>query len=314
VEKIKIGIPRGLLYYKYGDLWENFFHELGFEVVTSPETNKSILSKGQSLAIDESCLSMKIYLGHVAYLIDKVDYILVPRICSLYKKEKMCTNFQALYDIVNNIFDIKIINYNVDVEKGATEKKAFMKMGKNLEKKRKQIKNAYYRATRIAKRKKEHRLIKQERLLKGSTNLKILLVSHSYNMYDHLIGKVISKLLNELEVEVIYADIFDRKKIHKKYQEISKKVYWTYSKELLGSIIHYYDFIDGFILLSVFPCGPDSLTNEMCIRKMKNKPIINIIIDELTGEAGLQTRIESFVDIIKQRKEKEVKINNEENN
>ena len=55
--------------------------------------------------------------------------------------------------------------------------------------------------------------------------------------------------------------------------------------------------------MTSFPCGPDSLINELLIRKIKDIPIINIIVDEQTSEAGLHTRLESFVDIIKQKGE-----------
>lgn len=304
--KIKIGVPRALLYYKYGVLWETFFHELGYEVIISPCTNKEILSKGQALAIDESCLALKIYLGHVAYLVDKVDYVLVPRIFCLKKREKMCTNFYALYDLVNNSFPFKAIDYNIDLEQGLTEQKAFLKMGKKLKQKPALIKKAYRKALRIEKRKQEHQLIKQEILVKKSPKLKIILVGHPYNIYDELVGKRVIKLLEDEGVTIIYADLFKDYKT-KQYQLISKQVYWTYSKELLEALRHYYEQVDGIILLSVFPCGPDSLTNEMCLRKLKEKPIINIIIDELTGEAGLQTRIESFIDIIKYKREELVK-------
>ena len=78
--KIKIGIPRALLYYKYYTLWEHFFKELGLDILISPETNNEILQNGKKYTVDEACLSLKIYIGHVFYLIDKVDYILVPRI------------------------------------------------------------------------------------------------------------------------------------------------------------------------------------------------------------------------------------------
>lgn len=302
---VKIGIPKALLYYKYGDLWENFFNELKCEVIWSEDTNKKILEQGKNLSIDESCLSLKIFLGHVDNLLDKADYIIVPRIRCLKKKEKMCTNFTALYDIVKSVFNTNIIDYNIDVEKGKTEKKAFKKMGKFLSKGKQETYKAYCKAKRIAKRNNEHRIIKQEILLEKSEKTKILLVSHPYNTYDNLIGKVIFNQLKDLDVDVIYANVFDSEKIKEKYKKISEKVYWTYSKELLGSIVYYYEKVDGIILLSVFPCGPDSLTNEMCIRKLR-KPITNIIIDELTAEAGLQTRIESFVDIINEQKKRGV--------
>ena len=82
---------------------------------------------------------------------------------------------------------------------------------------------------------------------------------------------------------------------------ISQTLYWLYNRELVGSIKLLEDKIDGIILLTAFPCGPDSLVNELIIRKVRNIPTINIVIDELQGEAGLITRIESFMDIIKER-------------
>ncbi len=297
-----IGIPKALLYYKYGNTWANFLVELGFEVIYSPSTNSKLLERGKSLIIDESCLSLKIYMGHIDYLVDKADYILIPRIGSLYKKEKMCTNFNALYDIVNTVFKINILEFNIDVEKGFSEKKAFLLMGKKLKKSRKETIRAYLKAKRMVKRELNHKIIKQNLLLESKEQIKILLVAHSYNIYDNLIGNTIVEHLNKEGVNIIYSDLVDEKESKDKYIIISEKVYWTYSKELLNSIIHYYDKIDGVILLSVFPCGPDSLINEMCLRKIK-KPITAIIVDELSSDAGLQTRIESFIDIIKKRKE-----------
>ncbi len=57
--------------------------------------------------------------------------------------------------------------------------------------------------------------------------------------------------------------------------------------------------IDGIILVSAFPCGPDSMVNEMIIRKFKGIPILNIVLDDQDGTAGLETRLESFIDILK---------------
>ncbi len=59
--------------------------------------------------------------------------------------------------------------------------------------------------------------------------------------------------------------------------------------------------VDGIILLSAFPCGPDAMTNEMIIRRIKDRPILNMTLDEQTGTAGIETRLESFVDIIKMK-------------
>lgn len=305
---IKIGIPKALLYYKYGDLWCNFFNELGYTVVCSPDTNNEILEFGKNLSVDENCLSLKIFIGHVHYLVDKADYILIPRIRCVKKKEKLCIAYNALYDIINNTFNANIIVFDIDVEAGLTEKKAFINMGKKLGNKMFEIIKAYKRAKRIEKRSKMYRYMRQAELF-NNNKPKILLISHSYNSYDAFVAGPIVKCLNELGVEVIYADVFNEKEIKNKYKEISTSIYWTYNKELFGSIVCYKDKVDGIILLSSFPCGPDSLTNEICMRKLK-LPIINIIVDELSNDAGMQTRIESFIDIISEKK----KVTNERKN
>jgi predicted nucleotide-binding protein (sugar kinase/HSP70/actin superfamily) len=298
-ETISVGIPKALLYYNYHVLWEHFFYELGVDLVYSKATDKEMLEVGKSYVIDEACLSLKIYLGHIAYLVDKVDYILVPRIVSLKKHDKLCTNFYALYDIVRNLFNTKIVHYNVDLDNHITEKKAFIKMGKELGFSTTLSLHAYAKAKRIAKRNAKHRFIKQSHLLE-SKKMKILLSGHPYNLHDKLMGGIVVNILEKLDVEIIYSDVSDEMESKDKYKSISPHLYWTYNQDIVNAIIYYKDKVDGIIMLTSFPCGPDSLVNEMCLRSI-DKPIINLIIDELSSEVGLETRIESFVDIIKAR-------------
>ena len=86
-----------------------------------------ILEDGINFSIDECCLSSKIYIGHVYYLIGKVDYILVPRFCSFGSRELVCTKFNAMYDIIRNTFDnVKLIHYNIDVLKKRLNLKVFI--------------------------------------------------------------------------------------------------------------------------------------------------------------------------------------------
>ena len=133
-------------------------------------------------------------------------------------------------------------------------------------------------------------------------NKKVLLVGHPYNIYDELVGKPIINFLEKNGIDVVYADIYDDKDIEKDVQTISSDVYFTFNKELIGGIAKYKDNVDGIILVTSFPCGPDSLINELIIRKVKDKPIINIIIDESNSDTGLLTRLESFIDIITKEK------------
>ena len=101
---ITIGLPRAMLYYRYRTLWRVFFQELGMETVVSAPTDREILERGTALAIDEACLSLKIYLGHVAALVGKCDYILAPRVSNFGRHRSFCTRFEALPDLVRNVF------------------------------------------------------------------------------------------------------------------------------------------------------------------------------------------------------------------
>lgn len=295
--KITIGIPRSLLYYKYNTLWLTFFNELGIDTLVSPETNYEILENGKKNTVSEACLSLKIFIGHVNYLKDKVDYILVPRIVSLENEMKLCTNFSALYDIVKNTFKVNVISYNVDVDKGISEKDAFIKMGQELGFGKELILNAYKVSKKEEyKQRKINYLLQRKKLNRERT--KVLLVSHSYNSNDNLVGKIITDNLKKYDVDVIYADIINPDNKEKLYKNISKRLYWTYNQELLNSIEEYKDYVDGIVYLSTLPCGPDSLVNEMCIRKV-NKKNITIYMDELSSTEMIQTRLESFIDIIK---------------
>lgn len=307
---ITVGIPRAFLYFKYKYLWKTFFEELKCKILISPETNKEILKNGVNNSIDESCLSAKIYMGHVNYLIGKADYILIPRVVSFGKNEIVCTKFNAMYDIVNNTFrNINLLDYNIDIKEKQGEFKGFMKMGKVLGKDPISVAKAYMKAKKVQSYHEKQNYERQEELIKTTNKLKILVVSHPYNIYDKLIGYPVIKHLESFDVAPIYADVANREEAIKKSKQISDTLYWTYNKELIGAIEHYIDNIDGIILISTFPCGPDSLVNELCIRKIKGMPITNIILDELQGEAGLYTRLESFTDIIRERKNRRVVTN-----
>lgn len=68
---------------------------------------------------------------------------------------------------------------------------------------------------------------------------------------------------------------------------------------------------DGIIQLLPFTCMPEiiaqSTFNE--IQKKYNTPIMTLILDEMTGEAGYMTRLEAFVDMIRMRKNTNFKEN-----
>lgn len=299
MDKIKIGIPRALHYYYYGNLWKNFFENIDCEVIISPATNREIINNGVKYANDEMCLALKIYLGHVAYLKDKCDYVLVPRIDKYDINNQTCTNFLAIYDIVNNLMDIKLLNYNIDNELGEDELLGLVQIGKYLNVPISDSIKAYNKAFKISKQISDKDIIINSKKLNNDT-LKILLVGHPYIMYDQYFGIPIIKMLKNNNIEIIYCDKFDSKVTNELSNKISSSLYWKYNKEEIGSIELCKSKIDGVIFISSFPCGPDSLVNELAMRKIQ-KPYINIIIDDIDSLTGIETRIESFVDILNEK-------------
>ena len=93
----RVGIPRSLFYYYYGNFWQDFFDSLNISYIISPVSNQDIVNRGIKIANDEMCLSLKNYLGHVDYLKDKCDYILVPRISNFKNSNQTCTNFKISF-------------------------------------------------------------------------------------------------------------------------------------------------------------------------------------------------------------------------
>ncbi len=271
--------------------------------------NKKILEQGNALINDEACLSLKLYLGHILELKDKCDYILVPRLFCIKKEEQVCTNFNCLYDLINNLVDVKILNYNIDLTAKKNELQAFLKLGEALGESYIRGYIAYSYAKKINA---DNRLKKEQEQKKKleSDKIKILLAAHPYNLYDELIGKTITNYLEQNDITIIYSDQIDHTLIDSECRKLSTDIHWTHSKEVMASIQYYQDKVDGIITFSSFPCGPDSLSNELIAHKIKNIPLITLIFEDLNSETGIITRLESFIDILTNIKEKQ----NEKNN
>ncbi len=302
---MKIGIPRALLYYRYGLLWENFFENLGHEVILSPKTNKAIQDTGDKYAIDENCLSSKLFLGHVAYLEGKCDGVFIPRIADFGSEGIMCTRFEALYDLCANSFrdtSLKFITCNVDLHEKKSEEDAYVGLGVELGASKGQAVEAYEKARDTWEKERTGQIIEQDRHLAATRQIKILVAGHCYNLYDEYIGIPVLKGIRRLDAFAVCADKIDQTQAQRDSLKICERVPWTMSRELLGAVEKYHDAVDGIILLTAFPCGPDSMINEMIIRRIKDRPILNLLLDSQDASAGVETRLESFIDIIRFRK------------
>ena len=288
-----------MLFHYFQDVWLDFFQILGVKTITSPPTNKEIVKHGIALAIDEACFSSKIYLGHVAWLLDRCDVIFVPRFENTAIREDYCPRIFGMYDVVKHTFPkAKLLNADVNLLYRKREQDAFVKIAQQLGFTVEAADEAYRKALEAAGKKHEEKLAKQQEIIE-SDGMKVLLVSHSYNLHDAYIGTGIAAYFEKNNIKVIYDDLVDTNKAKQKTKEIhGNRVYWKINSELMGGLELYKDKVDGIVLITTFPCGPDSIFNEMIIRKVKDKPILSLMVDELDATAGLQTRLESFVDIL----------------
>ncbi len=301
-QKIKIGLPRAMLYYRYRVLWRTFFQELGMETVISAATDRDIMERGTALAIDEACLSLKIYLGHVAALVGKCDYIMAPRVSNFGRHRSMCTRFESMPDLIRNVFrnsGQKFISYEVDEEmKKKDEEEGFVEMGKALGCSAKASKKAYKQAKKADLVQHKERVQKYEQQYKRE-GMKVLIAAHSYVVEDPYMGKTVADYLKRVGVIPLRADMVDRDAALKHSKELSPTCKWEVNREILGGIAMHQEDVDGIILLSAFPCGPDAMTNELITRRVKDVPMLNLVLDSQSGTAGVETRLESFIDIIR---------------
>ena len=298
---ITVGLPRAMLYYRYRTLWRAFFQELGIETVVSAPTDRDILERGTALAIDEACLSLKIYLGHAAALVGKCDYILVPRVSNFDFHRNLCTRFESMPDLVRNVFrnsEQKFLSYEVDELLKKGEEDAFVELGKALGCPVKAAKKAYKQAKKAELSQHKARVQKYEQMYRRE-GMKVLIAAHSYVAEDPYMGKAVTDYLKRVGVIPLRADIVDREAALKHSRDLSPTCKWEINREILGGIAIHQNDVDGIILLSAFPCGPDAMVNELITRRVKGVPMLNLVLDSQSGTAGVETRLESFIDIIR---------------
>ena len=284
----RIGMPRALLHYRYGTLWTTFFEALGCDVVLSDPTDRSTVAHGDALSNDECCLASKIYLGHVASLVDSdaCDAVFVPSIANVGRRRGFCTKFQALPDLVANTFAdqrIEVLSCLVnEVDEHKSMKDALIELATQR-----------YTGPREAKRAWKAAARRPE-----DAPLAILLAAHPYLAHDAFMGGALTDLLESMNAVVLFADEADRERSLQASFDFSDTLPWIVNREIIGAITQLHHRVDGIVLVSAFPCGPDSMTDDAIVRCIQGKPVLNLTIDAQSGTAGLETRVESFVDIL----------------
>lgn len=85
-----------------------------------------------------------------------------------------------------------------------------------------------------------------------------------------------------------------------------------HGQETVGSAVNYaLAGYDGIIQVYPFTCMPEIVAQSILpgVGSDYDIPILTLIMDEHTGEAGLQTRLEAFIDLLVRRKETREAVN-----
>lgn len=324
--ELVIGIPRGMSYYGNYPFWYGFFTALGFKIVLSDPTTKQTMSDGSALVVTETCLPIKIYLGHILNLINKkgVKNIFVPSLQSIAPKIYNCSKIRGLPDLVRNVVkgDYNLVEATLDksVKKQGLYEflyEAVSPFGimdfdkiKSASKQGWKVYNNFLMMMRagVSYKKALSNALQGKILIESSedTPINIALISHGYNIYDERACMKIFDKLENMDVKVFTSLQLTNEQMEEGVASFSQKKYWANELEMTGAAGHYLKDtnIDGIITLNAFGCGPDSLMIERIMRKAKelDKPMLSLTIDEHTGEAGFITRLEAFIDMLYRKK------------
>ncbi|MBM4276711.1 MAG: hypothetical protein FJ130_02375 [Deltaproteobacteria bacterium] len=323
-EKGRIGIPKTLMFYRYFPLWKVFFEELGWRVIVSDGLGK----RGKLVYFEDSCLPMKLLVTHSIDLKEKVDHLFVPRLVSLHRSYIMCPKFRGAPDIVHLAMEgtVSILDETIDLRvREYSMLRSFLKTGKQLGADEKEGKRAFQKAERFFfnfQKGWEDRI--NELPLKQVFHLetpalpkseekpfRVAFIGHPYNLFDTDVNKDILSFAKSLGMRIITPDALSEKEIDAQVSDLSKEIYWSSGREIVGSLFHFLSGgVDGVVFLTSFKCGIDALLQEFIRRRLKLKggtsiPLLLLSLDEHSGREGLTTRLEAFRDVMEERKTKE---------
>ncbi len=302
-----IGIPRCLNMYELLPFWHTLFENLGFDVIVSPESDRTMYQNGQStIPSDTVCFPAKLTHGHIDWLTKQnTDAIFYP--CMSYNiDEGLGDNHYncpvvAYYPevLVNNCFELNnqvfIYDY-VDPQRRKDFTKRFPKILENYFPQVKDCRKAIDAA--YEEYEKHMRTIREEgmRMMKQAEEEGkhvIVLAGRPYHI-DPEVNHGIDGLIARNGAYVITEDSITH--LEEKFPT-SVLNQWTYHSRLYAAARYCteHDNLDLVQLVS-FGCGLDAITTDETkeILQRKGKLYTQLKIDEITNLGAVNIRIRSL--------------------
>ena len=298
ITKGKIGVPRALLTHTLYPLFSKFFEVLGYEVILSGIDEDKELMTNASF-----CYPVQILHGAVLDLIkNDITTIFLPHVHSASKGEDwvdstFCPLTQASPYFISQAFqEANFLSPVLNFRRGYDQNTSMIYMAVDqLNIPKKLAKKAYAKAVE-AQQLVESKLLNlgKEKLneLRDSGEIGIILVGRSYNAFPPETSQSIPKKLASMGVTVIPFDFLE-----KDSAEDQPWFFANYAQKALELSQKYENLF--LLYINSFSCTIDSFVQNHVRNEMSTKPYLILELDAHQADAGTQTRLEAFLEIIK---------------
>ena len=317
-----VGIPRVLNMYENYPLWFTFFNELGFRVVLSQRSSRTVYEKGLETIPSESvCYPGKISHGHVVSLIQRgVKFIFYP--CAPYEKQEdsgagnhyNCPIVTSYPEVLrNNVDELRqdpTITYMDPFLPIYDKDRLGQRLCEELlpkfpKLKKHQILDAVEKAwaeqeqfKKDCQKAGEDAL--EEIITKGGSG--IVLAGRPYHL-DPEINHGIPEMINGLGLAVLTEDsVAHLGKIERPLRIIDQ---WVYHNRLYRAAQFVSEMPNlELVQLTSFGCGLDAVTADQVdeILRAKSRMYTLIKIDEGSNLGAVRIRIRSLIAAVKERR------------
>ncbi len=290
-----IGIPRCLWYFLHPGLWEAFFCELGLPVVQSGATWRETIACAGLISEAEHCLPVKIHDAHLHQLAEAgVARVFVPRVLSTMPRHIACPKLGALPDCAIAQFGHRLSVVSVELDEARVGLRySLLELAGTLGVRGSQARAAA-EAGLAALAAQRRRWREQTGAMGEGSGRRILLLGHPYNLYDPYVSDPVTGKLRACGADFSLVDYTRSRVVPEPLKWDACSLMYNALRELQPSACA------GVIQLSSFNCGCDSMAMEFYRDRLKRKgiPYMRLVLDEYEGRAGLDTRLEAFVDSI----------------
>ncbi|MFP4242521.1 MAG: acyl-CoA dehydratase activase, partial [Chitinispirillaceae bacterium] len=305
-----VGINRSFLTNTFYPLYSNFFTSLGMKTVLSPEVDPEGIKRKRSAY----CFPGEIAHGAMhSVLKTKPDFLFLPKLVELYvegmphrRREHQCTCLllqsepyylkSAFKDMLT---DTEVLSPVLDFSQGYESMEGiFVQMAKTCGFDEHQGQRAFRTALEAQKKcfaeMKRRGSEALKRLEEDPSRIGIVLFGRPYNAFADEGNLGIPGKFASRGVEIIPWDVLDFDK-----EPCTMEMNWALGQNLMRAarVVERHPQLFGAYITN-FSCGPDSFLVGYFRSAMGCKPSLTLELDSHTADAGVNTRIEAFLDII----------------